>query len=205
MRIYAAIGAVLGWFALALQLYLMLLKVPGGQMLGTVITFFSFFTILTNILVALVFTVTSLRPGWGQWFTRSSVQGGTAVYIAIVGSSYQLLLRHLWNPQGAQWVADTLLHSVIPLGYVVYWLLFAPRTGLRWKDALAWLVCPSVYFAYVLARGALIGIYPYPFVDVANLGYTGVLVRAGLFLLVFLGTGLVVVAIGRWTRGRSPA
>jgi hypothetical protein len=113
MRIYAAVGAALGWFALALQLYLMLLKVPAGQMLGTVITFFSFFTILTNILVALVFTAAGFRPEWGHWFARPSVQAGSAVYIAIVGCSYQLLLHHLWNPQGAQWLADTLLHSVI--------------------------------------------------------------------------------------------
>jgi hypothetical protein len=204
MRIYAAVGAVLGWFALALQLYLMLLKVPAGQMLGTVITFFSFFTILINILVALVLTVAGLRPGRGQWFHRPSVQAGTAVYIAIVGCSYQLLLRHLWNPQGAQWLADILLHSVIPLVYILYWLLFAPRTGLRWKDALAWLVCPAVYFVYVLARGALIGIYPYPFVDVTALGYAGVFVSAGIFLLVFLGTGLLIVAVGRWIRVRSP-
>jgi hypothetical protein len=205
MRIYAAVGAALGWFALALQLYLMILKVPAGQMLGTVITFLSFFTILTNILVVLVFTAAGFRTGWGRWFARPSVQAGSAVYIAIVGCSYQLLLRHLWNPQGAQWLADTLLHSVIPLVYVLYWLLFAPRTGLRWKDAVCWLVYPALYFGYVLARGALIGIYPYPFVDVTALGYGGVFVRAGVFLLVFLGTGLLVVAVGRWTKGRSPA
>ena len=58
------------------------------------------------------------RAGWGQWFRRPSVQAGTAVYIAIVGIVYQLLLRQLWNPQGAQWVADVLLHSIIPVGYV---------------------------------------------------------------------------------------
>ncbi len=105
-------------------------------MLGTVITYFSFFTILTNLLIALVFTAIAFGPeaGWGQWFRSPSVQAATAVYIAIVGIVYQLLLRQLWNPQGAQWVADVLLHSVIPIGYVVYWLLFGPRTGLNWKD-----------------------------------------------------------------------
>ena len=205
MRIYAVAGAVLGWFALALQLYLMLITMPAGATLSTVITFFSFFTILTNLLVAMVFTVAGFRLEWGKWFNRPSVQAGSVVYIAIVGASYQLLLRHLWNPQGAQWVADSLLHSVIPLGYILYWLLFRPRPGLRWKDALAWLVYPAVYLVYVLVRGALIGIYPYPFVDVTVLGYGGVLVRAGVFLLVFLGTGLLVVAMSRRTRGRLPA
>ncbi len=209
MRIYAIAGALLGWSALVLQLYLILIQSPppGGTMLGTVITFFSFFTILTNLLVALVFTALVLRAetGWGQWVRGPSIQAATATYIAIVGIVYQLLLRRLWDPQGAQWVADVLLHSIIPVGYVLYWLLFGPRDGLGWKDAIAWLLYPGVYLVYVLARGAVSGLYPYPFVDVNVLGYGGVLARAAIFLLVFLGMGFLVVAVARWTRGRSPA
>jgi hypothetical protein len=205
MRIYAVAGASLGWFALALQLYLMLVQSSGPAMLGTVITYFSFFTILTNLLTALVFTAIAFSPenGWGQWFRTPTVQAGTAVYIALVGIIYQLLLRQLWNPQGAQWVADVLLHSVIPVGYVAYWLVFGPRTGLNWKTAVAWLTYPAVYLVYILARGAVSGLYPYPFVDVNVLGYGGVLARAGLLLLVFLGTGLLVVALARRIRARS--
>src|SRR3984885_16065113 len=88
MRISAAVGALLGWFALLLQLYLILAQSPAGAlaMVGTVITYFSFFTILTNFLVALVFTATVLSPstGWGQFFCRPSVQAGTAAYIDLV-------------------------------------------------------------------------------------------------------------------------
>jgi hypothetical protein len=204
MRVYAAVGASLGWFALALQLYLMLVQDPTA-MLGVVITYLSFFTILTNILVALVFTAAALRPAaaWGQFLLRSSVQASTAVYIAIVGMVYQLLLRHLWNPQGAQWVADVLLHSIIPVGYVLYWWLFAPRDELSWKNAIGWLVFPGVYLVYTLARGAVSGLYPYPFVDVTALGYGGVLARSAGLMLVFLGMGLLIVAIARWKRNRG--
>ena len=213
MRISAAVGALLGWFALALQLYLVLVQSPAGAlaMVAAVITYFSFFTILTNILVALVFTATVLSSGtggppagWGQFFRRPSVQAGAAAYIAIVGIVYRLLLRQLWNPQGMQWVADVILHDVIPVGYVLYWLLFAPRTGLRWKDAVGWLAYPGFYLVYVLARGAVSGLYPYPFMDVKVLGYGGVLAHTAVLLLVFLGMGLLIVAVGRWTRGRLP-
>jgi hypothetical protein len=198
MRVYAAMGALLGWFALVLQLYLMLVRDPAA-VLGVVITYFSFFTILTNFLVALVFTSAALRqrPAWGQWLLRASVQAGTAVYIAIVGIVYQLLLRHLWNPQGAQWVADVLLHSIIPVGYVLYWSLFAPRDGLTWRNAIGWLVYPGAYLVYTLARGAVSGVYPYPFVDVTALGYGGVFARSAGLLLVFFGMGLLIVAIAR--------
>jgi hypothetical protein len=201
MRVYAAVGALLGWFALALQLYLMLVRDPAG-ILGVLITYFSFFTILTNFLVALVFTAAALRPRavWGEVLLRPSLQASTAVYIAIVGMVYQLLLRHLWNPQGAQWVADVLLHSIIPVGYVLYWWLFAPRDDLSWRNALGWLIYPAAYLAYTLARGAVSGLYPYPFVDVSTLGYGGVLTRAAALMLVFLGMGLLIVAIARGKR-----
>jgi hypothetical protein len=208
MRISALVGALLGWFALLLQLHLMLVQSPAGAlaMAGAIITYFSFFTILTNFLVALVFTATvfSSLTGWGQFFRRPTVQAGAAAYIAIVGIVYRLLLRQLWNPQGMQWVADVILHDVIPVGYVLYWLFFAPRTELRWKDAVGWLAYPAVYAVYVLARGAVSGLYPYPFMDVQVLGYGGVLAHAAVLLLVFLGMGLLVVAVGRWTRGRLP-
>jgi len=209
MRAYAKFGAtagaVTGWFALVLQLYLMLAQAPGAgrALVGTVVTFFSFFTILTNLLVALVFTFVAIRPDGGGFFRCPSVQAATTVYIAIVGLCYHLLLRRLWNPQGGQLVADILLHYVMPVGYVLYWFFFAPRTGLHWKDAVAWLVYPGVYLVYILARGAAIGVYPYPFVDVNLLGYGGVSIRAAILVLVFLGMGLLVVAVGRRTRGRA--
>jgi hypothetical protein len=201
MRIYAVTGALLAWFALVLQLYLVIVQSPPGlAMLGEVIAYFSFFTILTNLLVALVFTAIAMRR-----VLSPSVQGGTAVYIAIVGIVYQLLLRQLWNPRGAQLLCDMLLHAVIPLGYVVYWLIFAPRAGLRWMDAVVWLVYPGVYLVYVLARGAVSGLYPYPFVDVNVLGYGGVLARAVVLMAVFLGMGLLLVAVSRWMRVSTPS
>jgi hypothetical protein len=207
MRVYATIGALAGWFSLALQLYLMLVQSPRQSMamVGTVVTFLSFFTILTNLLAALVFTSIAIRPAGAEFFRRPWVQAGTAVYIAIVGISYHLLLRQLWNPQGAQLVADILLHSVMPAAYLLYWFLFGPREGLHWKDAVAWLGYPGVYLVYILARGAAIGVYPYPFVDVNLLGYGGVLIRAAIFLIAFLGMGLLVVAVGRWTRDHAHA
>ena len=201
MRIYAVVGGLLGWFALALQLYLMLVQAPASERLGTLITFFSFFTILTNILTASVFTAVAFQPkeGWGKWLWGPSVQAAAAVYIVIVGMVYQLLLRQLWNPQGAQWVADVLLHSIVPVGYAVYWLLFAPRAGLSWKDAITWLIYPGVYLVYILARGAVSGLYPYPFVDVNVLGYGGVVVAKLLLQTMvtpahFVTLGKVVMA-----------
>jgi hypothetical protein len=202
MRIYAATVAILGWFALLLQLALMLQRSPAAEIVGTVITFFSFFTILTNLFVALVLTAVAFgaKGRLGQFLRQPATQASAAVYIVVVGVVYWQFLKHLWDPQGAQWVADTLLHTWLPLGYLIYWLLSAPRQGLRWQDAIAWLAYPGVYLIYILSRGAVSGTYPYPFVDVNELGYGRVVLNAALLLLVFLGLGLAIVWLSQKLR-----
>ncbi len=194
--------AVIAWFALVLQLYLMIANssASGWATVGVVVNYFSFFTILTNLLVAVVLTFSVGMPesSWGRFFFSATVQAGTGVYIAVVGLTYSLLLRHLWSPVGAQKVADVLLHDVIPIAYVIYWLIFAPKATLRWSDALRWLVYPVVYMIYTLAHGVASGWWPYPFIDVNMLGFPRALGNGALVLLGFFGMGLVAVAIGRW-------
>jgi hypothetical protein len=52
-----------------------------------------------------------------------------------------------------------------------YWLGVAPgRRGLRWWVPLAACAYPLAYFACALVRGAWLGSYPYPFIDVNALG-----------------------------------
>jgi hypothetical protein len=196
-----AVVAVLAWLALVLQGYLTIsLSIANGNgVLAGVITFFSYFTILANLLVAMVLTcaVWAAHTRVGAFFSRPTVQSGTAVYIAIVGIVYILLLREIWNPLGWQKLADTLLHDVLPVLYVGYWLFCVRKRDLRWKDALWWLICPAIYFAYTLLRGAGSGSYPYPFFNVSELGYARVWLNAVMLLAAFLFCGLIAVAVGR--------
>ena len=54
---YYRIGAAaLAWFAILLQYYLTVTK-PGAPFIEATVRYFSFFTILTNILVALALTL----------------------------------------------------------------------------------------------------------------------------------------------------
>jgi hypothetical protein len=203
-----AVAAIAGcaWLALGLQLYLEILRslAGGGPMATILFRYFSFFTILTNLLVALTLTLSLARSkiGWGRFFSRATVQTGVAVYIAVVGAIYSLLLRHMWTPVGPQKLADALLHDVVPVAYVLYWVIFVPKAELRWRHALLWLIYPLVYMVYTLLHGAVSGWYPYPFVDAAILGFPRALGNAGLMLLLFLALGLLAVGIPRWTARR---
>ncbi len=194
--------ASLAWFALSLQLLLTIRTsiTNGMSVIGALATYFSFFTILTNLLVALVLTFSLLatKSRWGKFFSNPATTTGTALYIATVGIIYSLLLRHTWNPEGLNKLTDTILHDVVPVLYVAFWIFFVPRSGLRWKNPLSWAIYPIVYFAWVLLRGAVTGRYPYPFIDVAQLGYPRALLNAVALLLLVLMAGLAVIAVARW-------
>lgn len=204
----AAIAAV-AWFALALQLFLMVRGAgpDGGNTLRAIFRYFSFFTILTNLLVAvgLGFRFVFSESRWGRFFLRPEVQSATAVYIAMVGIVYTLLLRQLWNPQGVQKIADVLLHDVVPAAYCLFWMMFVPKATLRWRHPMQWLAYPVAYMAYTLIHGALSGWYPYYFIDVGAIGLSHALRNAAAMLIFFLCMGLLFIAIGRRLTRREPS
>lgn len=205
---FVSVAALLGWAGLSIQLYLILLGrwELGASMLGGLVNFFSFFTVLTNTLVAVVLTweLTPRESVVRRWFLRPGVSSGIAVSIALVSLAYNLLLRHLWQPEGWQFVADELLHDVLPLLYIAYWWLWVPKGSLRLGHIGLWATYPVVYFAYILLRGDLLAAYPYPFIDVASLGYPQVFINAAGILAGFVGIALVVVGLDWWW-GRRPA
>jgi hypothetical protein len=202
-----AVGAIIVWFGLGLQFGLMLSNHPNTSTGEAIVRFFSFFTILTNIIVALGFTFPLLIPrsAMGTFFAGAAARGATAVYIVTVGVTYSILLRHLYHLQGWAKLADMIVHDVVPLFYFGYWLLFALKYGLRWKDAAIWLIYPLAYLVYTLVRGAFYGWYPYPFIDVTTLGYKQVLINAAALTVAAFTLGLLVVAIARWSSGSATA
>lgn len=201
-------AAWLGWTGLAIQVYLVLWArwEEQASLIGGLVNVFGYFTVLTNTLVATVLSYAAFgRASSAQRFFLSPVVGsGITASIVLVALAYSVLLRHLWQPQGWQWVADELLHDVMPLVCVLYWWREVPKGSLRLWHLAAWTLYPAMYFAYALWRGREIGVYAYPFIDVATLGYGQVLLNALGVLVGFWGIGLVLVGVDRW-RGRRLA
>src|SRR5678810_680393 len=116
-RIFALIGAIITWFAVIVQFYLLMKNNPAPTALEKVLRFFGYFTVDTNILVALSFTFIALKSNsrFGKFFTNASTVTAITTYIIIVGITYNVFLRSAWDPQGLKKLADELLHSVIPI------------------------------------------------------------------------------------------
>jgi len=190
----ALVGLLMGIVALVLQFFFMLQN-RTASVPETIIRFFSFFTILTNCLVAVAF---GSRAKWNSFFSKPSVFTAVTVYIFVVGLVYNVILRWQWNPQGWEKLADELLHTVIPLYVLLFWWLFVSAQSLKWKDVLPWLWYPLIYCAYTLIRGSFADFYPYPFMDVLKLGYNTVLMNSVYVTLAFLAVSFLLVAVGRW-------
>ncbi len=195
-RIFSISGAITGWFAVLLQLYLIIVN-RTAPVPETLIRFISYFTILTNMMVATYFTsrLVGRENRLRRFFSTASSSTAIVVYITVVGLVYQVLLRHLWSPEGWQLVADELLHSVIPLFTIVFWWVVPEKRDVRWKSIFSWLVYPVCYLIFILIRGRLSGFYPYPFVDAGALGYEAVTYNSlGLLLAFIILASLFIVA-----------
>ena len=205
-RPLAALIAFVAWFGVVLQLYLSL-RLTDSMGMSTVqglAIYFGYFTVLTNILVAVAATWPAALPSTtpGRFFARPAAIGWVAASIAFVGVAYFVLLRHVWKPQGLQLVADILLHYIVPALVLIYSVIALRRTALRWTAPLWWSLYPVIYFIYVLLRGALIGRYPYHFIDVSQLGYALTLRNAAVLWVAFLVLAYVLMLLWRNPLGR---
>lgn len=190
------LGSIIGWFAVITQ-YVLMLNVSLETTAETTIRFFSYFTILSNTLVAVYFTVMWLKKP-SLLLLRLQKPGiltAVTLYISIVGLVYQLVLRSIWSPTGMQKLVDELLHSVMPLFVIVFWYLYENHKATSWKSFPKWLVFPSLYLVYILIRGHFSNYYPYPFMDVTQLGFNKVLLNSGILVLVFVAVAFGFVGI----------
>ena len=201
--------AIISWAGVLLQFWLSInLALANGKTVGEgIVVFLGYFTVLTNLFVALTATLPLIAGSsrLGRWFGKPMVLGSATTSILIVGIMYHFLLRNVWQPQGLQLLADVVLHYVVPILAFAYWLVFPPSSKLGVLAPLAWCLYPMGYFVYVFARGELLGSYPYYFIDVTSLGYGKAMSNSFGLLLSFIVLGAAVLAVATLrNRFRSP-
>ena len=190
-RLYAAVFAAVGWFAIVGQYFNAYAGTPNAW------NYLSFFTILSNILVAVTLTSAALAPesSVGRFFARPVVATSTAVYITVTGLVYYFLLASLYDLEGWTKHFDHMLHYVIPPAFVLYWLVFV-RKGTLHVGSIPWmLIAPLAYGIYTLVRGPIVNWYPYPFIDVSKLGYPHTFRNIAEFIVFFAFASSIYVLI----------
>lgn len=197
-RWLALAGLIIGTATLLTQFALtMSLSMAAGRgFWGSLVFFFSFFTILSNILAVLCCAASFFAGGPRvlAFFRSPKVQTGVALYMLVVATIYIAVLEGLWAPEGLTRILDRLLHYVMPALFLFHWV-FVPKSTLTLADVPRWLIFPFLFALYAMIRGALTGEYPYPIMDAATLGYAVALRNIGLTLILFVLLGVAFVKI----------
>lgn len=201
------VGFVIGAGALILQLALTIgLRLKAGDNIaGALAFYFTFFTILTNLALVLIYASELWPRAWLGWFRQPVTRGMMAAAITLVMVFYHVILAETWDPQGLSLVCDVALHYVTPTLYVLWWLLLARHGRLQWSDIPTMLLPPTIYLIVAMLRGTIVGEYPYPILEADRIGYgmvalNVVVVLVGLSALcaIVVGIDRLLTRFGRW-------
>ena len=137
----------------------------------SLVNFFSFFTILSNIFATVVFVLSAfyLAIGRKPSLADDILRGASVLYMVVTGVVYVTLLSGIDVDLSLPWV-NLQLHYVMPIVVLSDWLYQPQRTRLKIKNITPWLLFPALYLVYTLIRGVIVAWYPYPFLDPGTVG-----------------------------------
>jgi hypothetical protein len=199
-RIYRAIFALIGWSAMLLIWYSAIVNRPAGSSaLAAAAETFRYFTVQSNVLVLIWLLVAILYWDRGREhpILRPVVKGAFTVYISVTFLVFVTLLRSLVDPQGIDFYINAITHYVMPIAFIVDWILYERMRAYQWRYALVWLVYPLAYLIFAQLYGSVTGDYLYPFLNLPALGLNGLAVWATILTLVFVVLGVFYIGVNR--------
>ena len=115
------------------------------------------------------------------------------------------------DPQANWRIGSLTFHVILPIMYVADWFLFYERKQTKWYYPIASIGFPIAYILVLLIQAIVLNfdssilipttttplIYPYFFVNLDNLGATGVLMWIGILSAAFMAVGYLFLALDR--------
>lgn len=202
-----ALIATLVVVAVLMEVITAIVDGPGiaGSMLERLIRLFSYFTIQSNLLIGLACALLVGRPQL-DGATFRVLRLVALLCITVTGIVYNTVLRGSaadLAPAGA--ISNFLLHVAVPVLAVVGWFVFGPRPRIDRLTTGLVVVYPLGWVAYTFVRGAITGWYPYPFLDVGEIGFGRALLHTGIVAVIFLVLAGLAGLVDRSLPATSPA
>jgi len=193
-RVLIWIGLVVGVVGLVTQFVVSMQNYAalGRDIPGSLGSFFSYYTILTNIVLVLIYLSELVGWRWLEVFRKLDVTGAMVANMVLVTTFVHFFLRGLTVLSGLGVFCDIVLHDVTPLIFVVWWLVAVRHGPLLVRRVPIMLLPTFIYFLYIMARGAWVQEYPFPVLNVTRLGYGHVLLNA-VYLTLGLGALMLLV------------
>jgi hypothetical protein len=184
---------VLSWSAIILTL------IPAWGDLGF---FFSTYTIQSNLLVLVWLNIAILFQEKYKtcWFFSGVIRGAITLYITVTFIIFALLLAPFYHPTGMAAYTNLSLHYIIPIAFLVDWVLTEMYHVYQWKYTLFWLSYPIFYLILTLILGSITGTYIYPFLDLNAMGTESFALVCVILAAFFLLLGALLVFLNKTIR-----
>lgn len=114
------------------------------------------------------------------------------------------------DPQANWRIASISFHVILPIMYVLDWLLFYEHKKVRWYYPLASVIFPVLYVVFVFTRAAIVNfnpevpyLYPYFFLNLDDLGVAGVAKWVAILFAGFIALGYIFYGIDKIVKSKK--
>lgn len=166
----------------------------------------TYYTLQSNILVAcclLLLLKQMIKPTLSQP-TLLRLKGAATIGITLTLLVYHFMLAPNAKPEDFYTPENFLQHYIVPLAFILDWLCLDKRRHYKLYDPFLWTIFPLIYTIYSVIRGYIFRIpipqqqhspYPYFFIDINQLGWSGFFSYFFFILLGYIILGFLMVAI----------
>jgi hypothetical protein len=195
----AFVIAAFSWVAVIGQYFFNNAAKVGPELATATINYFSFFTTLSNLFIAVGLTAYLIVPTSrvGRFFGGPRGATPLAFYITITGLVFWFILRDTSHPVGLGVGLNAIHHYIVPIAYPLWWLFFVRKGELKLWNVIDWMIFPAIYAGYTILHGQDSAFYPYGFVDVTKLGMDRVIQNMVTFGIEFAILGCLYVLVDR--------
>ena len=170
--------------------------------------FYVHFTNLSNYLcIAIMFVelIETIKKNQNQYVTKLPLLkfiGLLAILLTfiifnfILAADREMYLNFMIN--------SVLFHIILPLMYLIDWILFYEHKKIKWYYPLISVSFPIIYAIFIFIRAWILDfnpeapyIYPYFFLNLHELGVVGVMKWIGILAIVFIVIGYVIFGLDK--------
>lgn len=169
------------------------------------INFYVYYTNLSNYLcmglmvASLVMTIKkALKKEEGEVNTAPTLSFLAVIMILVTFLVYNILLaKDKTADKYFLSASNLLMHLILPLMFIIHWILFYKHGKLRWYHPLLCVIMPLIYVVFILIRALIVTpgenvvVYPYFFLDVNELGYGGLTLWVSILVIIFIIIGYI--------------
>ena len=178
--------------------------------------FYVHFTNLSNYLcigIMLAELIETAKKNVDSFVTKAPFLkfiGIIAILLTFLVFNFMLAGRPDRDPQANWRIASLSFHVILPIMYVLDWVLFYEHRKVKWYHPLASVIFPVLYVAFVFIRAAIVNfnpevpyLYPYFFLNLDNLGMAGVTKWVLMLFVGFIALGYIFYGIDKLIKSKK--